>query len=190
MDEKKGIFSRIYNKICEKLINLYILFWTSLGYKIAPDKQVESFIVTEDGIEILSFNKETDKENLIKYLKHHIMYTDDKFHKMYFFDEPLVVKFKYQNEIYQICLNQLESKNTDHSVVMKEPKYLSAVIKLDDEDEGICITEKFVEFHGPNRNFFKHIPDCVSDFSVIFKDHKGKLHTFDMMGNQEVHDLT
>ena len=101
-----------------------------MGYKIAPDKQVESFIITEDGIEILSFNKETDKENLMKYLKHHIMYTDDKFHKMYFFDEPLIVRFKYQNEIYQICLKQLESKNTDHSVVMKEPKYLSAVVKI------------------------------------------------------------
>jgi hypothetical protein len=189
MDKKKNVLSRIYHKVCEKLLNLYIFLWSSLGYEIKTNKTVDSFIITEDDIEILDLTKEVDRDNLIKYLRHHIMYTDDVFHPMYFFDGPLVVRFKYQNETYQICLKQLESKNNEHSVVMKEPKYLSAVVKNSDIEEGICITEKIVELHGPTRNFFNHIPDSVSDFSVILRDHKGKLHTFDMMGNQKIHEI-
>jgi len=177
------------SKIYESVIYLYVLFWTSLGYTLAPKKDVESFIITENGIEIIDLTKDVDRNNLLKYLRHHIMYTDDEFHPMYFLDEPLIVRFKYQNEIFQVCLNQMESKNTDHSVSIKDPKILSAVVKLDENCQGKCITEKLVEFHGPDRNFFSHIPDTVSDFSVILKDYKGELHTFDMMGNQNIHKL-
>jgi hypothetical protein len=181
-----NVISRIYEKFCEKTLTIYIYFWSSLGYTFAPEKEADSFIITKDGIEIIDLTKETDRGNLIKYLKHHIMYTDDEFHPMYFFDEPLIVRFKYQNETYQVCLKQLESKNTDHSVSIKEPKILSAVVKLNEDDEGKCVTEQLVEFHGPNRNFFSHIPDTVSDFSVLLKDHKGEIHTFDMMGNKNI----
>ncbi len=180
---------RIYDKMCEKMLIIYIYFWAIFGYTVAPKKEVDSFIITEDGIEIIDLTKETDRGNLVKYLKHHIMCTDDKFHPIYFFDEPLRVRFKYQNEVYQICLKQLESKNTDHSVIAKEPKILSAIVKLYEDDEGKCVTEQLVEFHGPDRNFFNHILDTVSDFSVLLKDHKGELHTFDMMGNKNIHKL-
>ncbi len=183
------IFSKIYDKVCEKILTLYIFIISSFGYTITQKKEAKSFIITEDGIEILDLTKEVDKDNLLKYLKHHIIHSDDKFHPMYFFDEPLIVRFKYQNEIYQVCLRQLESKNTDHSITIKEPKFLSAIVKLDEKDEGRCITEQLVEFHGPCRNFFSHIPDTISDFSVILKDIKGELHTFDMMGNQKIHRL-
>lgn len=189
----EGIISKIYDKVCENILRIYISVVNLLGYKIinetTDNKQIDSLIVANEDIQILDLTKNMDKENIIKYLRHHIMYTDDEFYKMYFFDGPLIARFKYQNEIYQICLSQLESKNHEQSVVMKEPKYLSAVIKNDENDEGNCITSKFVELHGPNRNFFKHISDTVSDFSVILKDHKGKLHTFDMMGNNQIHDL-
>jgi hypothetical protein len=184
-----NMLSKIYEGLCEKMLNTYICFWSSLGYTITPKKEADSFIITENGIEIINLTKETDRVNLIKYLKHHIMYTDDKFHPMYFFDGPLIVRFKYQNETYQVCLKQLESKNTDHSVSIKEPKILSAVVKLNEDDEGKCVTEQLVEFHGPNRNFFSHIPDTVADFSMILKDHRGELHTFDMMGNKNIHKL-
>jgi hypothetical protein len=184
--KQMDIFSIFYNS----LLGIYIYILIFLGYHKEEDhKPVESLIVINEDIEILDLTKETDKDNLRKYLKHHIMNTDDKFHPMYFFDGPLIVKFKYLNEMYQICLTQLESKNTDHSVIKKEPKYLSAIIKINENDDGHCITEQFVEFHGPTRNFFNHIPDVISDFSIILKNHKGKLHTFDMMGNHKVHNL-
>lgn len=190
MQQEKSIFVKIHNKICEKLLNSYIVFWTALGYEIGSITTAESFIYVENKIEILESNKDIDLDNIIKYLKHHIMYTDDNFHKLYFIDEPLIIRFKYQNEIYQMCLKQLECNNTDHSVIKKESKCLSAIVKLnDDDDDGICITDKFVEFHGPERNFFTHIPDCITDFSIILKDYKGKLCIFDMMGNQQIYLL-
>ena len=86
-----------------------------------------------------------------------------------------------------MCLKQLKSKNHDHSVIKKEPKYLSAVVKNGENEE--CVTNKLVEFHGPSRNFFIHIPDAVSDVRIILKNHKGKLHTFDMLGMQQIHDI-
>ncbi len=115
------------------------------------------------------------------------MYTDDKFYSINFFDEPLIVRFKYQNEIYQLCINQMKCKNIDHSVSVKDPKILSAVVKNKEEEK--CITEQLVELHGPDRNFFSHIPDAISEKSILLKDHKGELHTFDMMGNKHIYRL-
>jgi len=153
-------------RLCEILTNLFV------------DKKIaNSFIITDKDVEILEINKNVDTENLLKYLKHHIMYTEDKFNKTYF-DSPLIVKFKYQNEIYIIHLNKLECKNIDHSVIFKEPKFLSAVIK--DED----ITKKLQELHGPSRNFFKHILDAVSDIHLLLSNYHGKLQIFDMMGQE------
>jgi hypothetical protein len=190
MEKKERIIPKIYTKICNSFIGIYVSLLIAIGYETKCGKSVDSLIVTKEDIEVLHLSKNADKDNIVNYLKHHIMYTNDKFHPMYFFDGPLIVKFKYQNEIYQICLIQLESKNTDHSVIMKEPKYLSAVIKKNkDDEEGKCITEQFVEFHGPNRNFFKHISDTTSDFSVIFQNHNGILHTFDMVGNEQLRIL-
>jgi len=184
-----NILYKIYDNVCEKLLNIYIYFMIYLGCSVGSKKEVDSFIVTKNDIEILDITKEIDKDNLNKYLRHHIMCTDDIFHPMYFFDGPLLVRFKYQNEIYQICLKQLESKNTDHTMTNKEPKFLSAVIKIHENDQGKCITEKLVELHGPDRNFFNHIPDTISDLPILLKDYRGKLHIFDMMGNQKIHEL-
>lgn len=174
-------------------MNLRIYLAGLFGFKISPDLQTTSFVVDEKNIdiEIIDLNKDTDRNNLTNYLKHHIMLTDDKFHPMYFFDEPLVVRFKYQNETYRICLKQLEAQNTDHSVSMNEPKYLSAIIENDEGNEGLHITDLLVEYHGPDRNFFKHIPDTVNDIPLLLAPiYKGcKLHTFNMMGTLKVHDL-
>jgi hypothetical protein len=183
----------IFEKLCEKFLNIYIYLAGFFGYEIGANNiQASSFVIDENNIdiEIIDSTKDTDQTNLTKYLKHHIMFTDDKFHPMYFFDEPLVVRFKYQNETYRICLKQLEAKNTDHSISINEPKYLSAIVKHHDDDEGIHVTDILVEFHGPDRNFFSHIPDTVSEIPMLLSDHKGhKLHTFDMMGNQKIHHL-
>lgn len=184
------IRSGIYDKICEKFTNFYIYLANLFGYEIVKKTDVSSFIIDEKDIEIIGVTKDTDRNNLVKYLKHHIMYTNDKFHPMYFFDGPLVVRFRYQNEIYRICLKQLESKHTDHSVSISEPMYLSAVVKQHNNDEGILITEQLVEFHGPGRNFFSHIPDSVSELTVLLSEHKGLLYTFDMLGNQKIYKLS
>ncbi len=182
----------LYEKFCEKFLGAYVFFWTLLGYLSASKKETDSFIVTKEDIEILEYSRETNKDNLVKYLKHHIMYTDDKFYPMYFFDDHLRIRFKYQNEVYQLCISQMECKNTDHSISIKSPKILSAVIKTHENDEGMCVTKQLVECHGPDRNFFSHMPDAVSDIPVLLKNHKGKkteLHTFDMMGNKYVYKL-
>jgi len=184
MDEERpeSCMSRFYCILCECMVKLYIMTLNALGYSIGEHKHVESLIVTEESVQVLNLSKTVDSDNVSKYLRHHIMYTDDKFHEMDFFDGPLVVRFKYQNETYQICLKQLKSKNNEHTVVVRQPKYLSAVIKVGDSEESI--TEKIVEFHGPSQNFFSHILDAVSDIEVILKDHKGTLYTFDMLGRQ------
>jgi hypothetical protein len=138
-------------------------------------------------IEILETNKSIDEKNVQNYLNHHILYTDDKFHETHFTEEPLIVKFKYNNQIYQISLNKLESKKEDHLPIVKQPKILSAVVKKDNDE--YCVTEKISQFHGNTRNFFSHIPDVKNDFSIIIKDNDGKLYIFDMMGNHKVHTI-
>jgi hypothetical protein len=190
----------ILDKMCEKLMNFYIFLANIIGYKIVvPNIQASSFVVDEnDELEIIEITakdgKEVDKENLTRYLKHHIMLSDDKFKKDHF-DEPLIVRFKYQNEIYRICLKHLIAKNTDHSISVNDPKYLSAIVKQhdNDDDDGIHVTDVLVEYHGPDRNFFSHIPDVISDILILLKEHHNgagnKLHTFDMMGNIKIHEL-
>ena len=183
---------KVCNKLYEQILTWCIYLADFFGYNIVKqNNQTSSFVIDENSeITIIEVNRNVDQTNLTKYLKHHIMLSDDKF-KIEHFDEPLIVRFKYQNETYQMCLKHLISKNIDHSVSASEPKYLSAVIKHHDHEEGVHITDLLVEFHGPKRNFFSHIPDVVSDISVLLKEHKnnGKLYTFDMMGNQKIIEL-
>lgn len=205
-DPISKFYVRWFNNMCSKVLNVCIYLSKAMGYEIEKKNDSASFIIDENElengieniIELLMISKDTDKQNLIAYLKHHIMYTNDKFHPMYFFDEPLVIRFKYRKETYKICLKQLESKNTDHSVIAKEPKILYGVLKTHSEDEGKQITDELNEFHGPERNFFKHIPDTISELSILSKYlenfennelHK-ELHTFDMVGNQKVYRLS
>lgn len=183
----------IYNKICERFLTWCVYLANLFGYKMLSNNiKASSFVIDENiaNIEIIEVNRSIDQNNLINYLKHHIMFTDDKF-KIEHFHEPLIVRFKFQNEIYKIHLKHLISKNTDHSVSINDAKYLSAVIKNHDHEEGIYITDLLVELHGPERNFFSHIPDVISDLSVLLKEYKnnGKLYTFDMLGNQKIIEL-
>lgn len=170
-----------FSNICERILNIIPHFL----FRVVSKKKSDSFIIEKNDIEILNLSRETDIINATKYLRHHIMYTEDNFHPMYFFGKHLLIRFKYRNEIYQICLKQMESKNTDHSVSMKEPKILSAVMKFceNEENKEKYVTEQLVEFHGPNRNFFKHIPDTTLDFSILLGIDNGELNIFDMMGN-------
>ena len=182
-----------YNKLCGRFLNWYIYLTNLFGYNIVEyNAQVSSFVIDENNeneIEIIDVNKNVNQTNLTNYLRHHIMITDDKF-KTEHFDEPLIVRFKYQNEIYKIYLKHLISKNTDHSVSINGSRYLSAIIKKHDHEEGIHITELLVELHGPKRNFFSHIPDVISDISILLKEHGcGKLYTYDMMGNQKILEI-
>jgi hypothetical protein len=189
-----SLFSNICDKICHKLLNLYLCFAILFGYNIVSKNDTSSFIFDEKNVNIKLYevSKDIDTNNLIKYLRHHIMQTDDEFYPKHF-EVPLFVKFGFQNEVYQICLSRIYSKKTDHSVSLKEPRILSAILKHhenDEDDEGISITEQLVEFHGPDRNFFSHIPDAISDISILLASHGGKeLHIFDMLGNKKIHTI-
>jgi hypothetical protein len=150
--------------------------------------EVESFIVSDNDIKILFVSDGIneliiDNNNLIRYLRHHILHNSDKFENVYF-DKPVFVRFKYLNETYQICLSKLESTKDCHLDIVSSPKYLSAVI-----NDDVYITDQIKELHGPTKNFFNHIPDAISDFSVLLAEHTGKLETFNMLGNKEVHIL-
>jgi len=185
----------IKNCICElynSITHIFYIFLGKLFVRKKTNNKVESLIVSDSSIQIINTNiqlNENEIDNIRNYLHHHILYTDHTFHPTYF-NNFLHVKFKYQNEMYQICLTKLESTKNEHLDVISTPKYLSAVI-ISDEGEH-CITDTIKEFHGHTKNFFKHIPDTIHDLSIILKDHKkynSKLHTFDMMGNNQITDL-
>ncbi len=181
-----GIIENIFLVIYKKILIIYaFIMGQTNSSSIEP---VNSFIVTENDIDIITLSKEEiDKENILNFLKHHIIYTDDKFYPMYFFNEPLIIRFKYQNEVYKICLNKLENERKEHLQIIRGPKILSAFIKNGNDEE--YITDEIIELHGPNRNFFSHIPDVESDISIILKKYKGNLYTFDMMGKHVIYDL-
>jgi len=186
--DNQGIFSQIYASI----LNFIHQFLS----KFYEHKKVESLIVTDSDIKIICADQNLDEQNLLNYLRHHILFTDDQFYVTYF-DEPILVRFKYLNETYQICLKKLESTKDDHQDIICSPKYLSAIIKDPENTENtINITEHFKEIHGHTKNFFKHIPDAVHDIPSILKDYNGglikngsKLHTFNMMGHENIHEL-
>lgn len=146
--------------------------------------EVESLIVSNPEIILIETSEDVDSNNLLKYLRHNIMYTDDTFDITYF-EKPIFVRFKYLNETYQICLTRLESTKDCHSDIIGTPKYLSAVI-----NDEVHITEKMRELHGHTKNFWSHIPDSISDFSVLFNPYKGKLHTFDMIGQNKIIEIS
>ena len=151
-------------------------------------KKTES-LIPEKGIRIINIEtlgSEISEEDLTNYLEHHLNEAEPNFEKVEF-DNPIYVRFKYLNEIYQMCLNGLQSTRDEHKPFKTTPKYLSAVIKHNGDE--MCVTEKIREFHGHSRNFFDHIPDVVNDLNFLLKDHQGELHTFDMMGNVSVHKL-
>jgi hypothetical protein len=164
-----------------------ILYYTLYPVFLCSCKKrakVESFVISNKDINILDSSKKLTKRelsNLLNYLRHHIMYTDHPFVQTDF-DEPLVIRFKYKNEIYRICLSGLKSRNTEHGIVKKEPRILSAVVG----DE--CITDIINEYHGPEQNFFGHIPDSVScPRTLLSKELQcGDINIFDSLGNTYV----
>lgn len=118
---------------------------------------------------------------------HHVIDENTNFSTQAF-SSPLFVRFKYINEIYQICLVKLESTKDDHKPIEELPRYLSGTIITNGGTE-ICVTQKLKEFQGFTRNFFKHIPDAIHDLSHLFKEHSGELHTFDMMGLSKIQNI-
>lgn len=171
---------RVFNNILYCIV--YFFRWCKRGSSGKVD--IESLIVSDNDIKILSVNTDIDNDNLVKYLRHHILHSSDTFETIYF-KKPIFVRFKYMNETYQICLAKLESTKDCHLDIVSNPKYLSAVV-----NNEIHITDKIKELHGPTKNFFNHIPDAISDFSVLLAEHSGKLETFNMFGEQKVHILT
>jgi hypothetical protein len=145
------------------------------------NKNISSFYEkTDNDISIIEVetNDIIDYENLINYLKHHILLDDSIFYNQYFV-RPIFVKFRHSGQIYRICLKKLESKSNDHTLIKKDPKILSAVINNNYE---IDITDTLREFHGNNKNYFEHIPDAISDLSCLLW-YDGELHVYDMVGN-------
>lgn len=196
------------------ILNIYILIRLFCRWdKRETIIQVNSFVVPDDqlnNIEIIDCSGVVNSDNLVNdlvndlvnYLKHHILYSDTTFTE-HQFDRILSVRFKYQNEIYTICLNGLHSKKTEQTNVVKEPRILSAIIEGEVRNEGevksegevkneetnIDVTEEIVELHGPTRNFFKHIPDAIFDPAHILTKYNGfRLRVFDMLGREYVYE--
>jgi len=161
-------------------------------------KNVTSLIVSDYNISIISVNNYSTEiniasnENILNYLKHHILHTNDYF-EFIIFTKPLFVRFSFRNQIYQICLKGLQSIKEDQTAIKTTPKYLSAIFNSDENENEYNVTEKILEFHGPTKNFFNHIPDAISDLTILMNfnlNHKGKLHTFDMMGCTNIYELS
>jgi hypothetical protein len=174
--------------IIEYFINLFSYYVHTYFYRsIENENNISSFYDKKNNdISIIEVetNNIIDYKNLIDYLKHHILFDNSVFYKQYFV-RPIFVKFKHSGQIYKICLKKLECKNNQHTFIEKSPKILSAIVKKDCE---IDITETLKEFHGNNKNYFKHIPDAVSDLSYLLS-HDGELYVYDMAGNINKYDI-
>lgn len=182
------MFFDFLEEIKNNIILLYMYIFYNCNIPDTPTK-ADSFI-TNDEITIISVSdSEVDLINLQNYLNHNILHTDDVFYNVEKFPKPIMIKFKYCGEVYRLCLKSLKSKKHEHNEVVKQPRYLSVVVK-NGETEIENITERMTEFHGNTRNFFDHIPDSVFDFSLVFDDMRIEdgysIHTYDMSGNEEI----
>lgn len=140
-------------------------------------------------IEVLETSHNVDVENVIKYLKNNILKTEDNF-KESFFREPLVVKFRHLKSVYTIALNALKSTNKDHHTILSTPSFLSAQATIDNCEK--CVTNEVNEIHGPDKNYFGHIPDTISEPGQLMKicpvlKKSSRVLTMNILGEESVH---
>lgn len=164
------------------ILNLFDHKTTSIHNK-------HSLIIDNYDIEILNVETETESnvnvENIKNYLNHHILLKDHKFITQYF-EKPIFVNFSYMNETYKICLKNMIYTYDNHEDIIKKPKILTAILKTHEDEYDV--TDIIRQYHGNNKNFFKHIPDVINDLSFILNRH-GELYMYDMLGNIEKHEL-
>ena len=172
----------LYDHLME-FLNIILNFF---DYRTTDIQNKHSLIIDNYDIEILNIETETetdhiDIENIKNYLNHHILLKDHMF-KTQYFEKPIFVNFSYMNETYRICLKNMVHTNDNHEDIIKKPKILSAILKTHQDEHDV--TDIIRQYHGNNKNFFKHIPDAINDLSFLLDRH-GELHTYDMLGNIE-----
>lgn len=184
-------------KVQEFFVNTFVFVSSIINYDITPveNQDIYSFNVHESNtIEILNvqciviqedITKQLNVSNILSYLVHHIIDHTIEFIKTEF-KRPVIVKFKYNNNTYKICLERLKSTRMDQISCIPDPMILSASIHQpqgQNQDSERLITSEVIEYHGPDRNFFRNIPDAVSDISVLFGNNP--IYIFDIMGNKK-----
>ena len=175
---------------------MYFYIFTSLimftFYKLYTrySKSNALSLIPEDGIRIIEIydnnNHSLNTKDIQNYLEHHILTNKDiknNFNNITF-DNPIHIKFIHSNNIYKICLNGMTCTKEQHKNIISTPKFLSAVLKNDNNE--IYVTDELSEYHGPNKNYFSHIPDAISSLKYLLGNKKGELHTYDMMGNSNI----
>lgn len=170
-------------KIFSALCYLYELFEYYFKEERKSNKLLRDNKSTE--IEILSTTIETNNDNLLRYLRHHVASTGEEFQEVDFEDKLQIVEFFYNNEHYIICLRRLKSLKDDHLEVKRGPSFILAILK-DNNNDSTDLTEKIKKLHGPTRNFFSHIPDTLSEIDKILTtitEYRGTLNILDMNAN-------
>lgn len=192
--------------IFESLREMFYSYIHHTAYKIISffiDKKEinrEPLIIDNEDVKILSVFttsksdtlSKSDIDNIQKYIKNNIEYTDDVFEKCSY-DSAIVINFKFKNESYSLYVDKMESTKDDHSDINHKPRFLAANVHK--EEEKIDVTGKMKEIHGHSRNFYEHIPDALHKDKVIkmhLEDHLGEndnLRIFDSMGNEHTYEF-
>ena len=175
----------LYTCIVSYMLNTWIYI---SGFWATKDKgRVEPFDSGGNGIQILYVQSQcgyTNIDNILRYLKHHIMITHDTFDKIDF-EFPIKVTYTYIGGKYEIWLTRLKSHNSEQLDIIREPMFLSVSVDgVYDKD----ITNRLNQLHGPTSNFYAHIPDAVSINHVLYSiiGNNKKITTFDMLGIENI----
>lgn len=185
-----NIFKRVYYSAIDHTIGIIAYIFNFIGIT-QNNHQVYSFIIDEnEKIKVLDINcilcteevtNKIDVNNVENYLNHHYIDNTISFTATEY-DRPIIVQFKYNNNIYKICLDKLKTLAKDQTTITREPMILSATIRTKFSKKCSSITKEIVKFHGPDRNFFKHIPDAITDLNVIFGNNI--IYIFDSLGRK------
>lgn len=186
-------FSNKYKTVANYFssVLLFVLTYTGFVKNNTPVTQGSLTFTEQDNvIEVIETSETVDLDNLLKYLRHHFMFTDESFNSV-IFATPLNVRFKCDKKTHRIVLKKLNCTKKDHVDIVKLPTILSVVIsKVTDteskDNDGVCITNTIVEYHGHTKNFYTHIPDAVYNFNEAIKDfsHLGNIVTiYDTTGD-------
>lgn len=165
---------------CKKITNLlvYLIDKFLMPKNNFKSLESENFI---DIIEVFPDQSDHIKNNIRKYLIHHIYDNTIKFENIDL-DEKIEVFYNFNNNKYRIVIKKIQNTLENCLEIVKQPKILHVTSK--EFDDTTNYTEIIKQYHGPHRNFFKHNSDiCIEKLKEY--ENINSLYVLDITGTSK-----
>ncbi len=133
-------------------------------YKKTTEKYTDEFngSISIENIIYSNDHSEEFQDDVMNYLKNNLLYENVEFNRR-ILSRYLIVEYKLYGKSYIIVLQNLTNTYKDHREIIRGPEILYA------KDTTNCsnITKKCLKYYGHAKNFHYHIPDAVSDITLL-----------------------